>query len=84
MQPQAAPDNGYLLPSADLVHQIEQYCNAVDACQEGIGLWDFKLNLAGFLDYLPRHRGSPKRYLSWVHSAQKIYPEVFKHLVYDN
>jgi uncharacterized protein (TIGR00661 family) len=71
----------FMIPVA---HQIEQYCNAVDACREGIGLWDSKVNLAGFLDYLPRHRGSPKRYFSWVHSAQIIYPEVFKHLVYDN
>jgi uncharacterized protein (TIGR00661 family) len=61
-------------------HQIEQHCNAIDAYREGVGLWDFDFDLADFLDYIPRHRGNPKRFQNWVHSAERIYPDVFSRL----
>jgi uncharacterized protein (TIGR00661 family) len=61
-------------------HQIEQHCNAIDAYREGVGLWDFDFDLADFLDYIPRHRGNPKRFQNWVHSAERIYPDVFTRL----
>jgi uncharacterized protein (TIGR00661 family) len=65
-------------------HQIEQHCNAIDAYREGAGLWDFDFDLAGFLDYIPKHRGNPKRFQNWVHSAEWIYPDLFSRLSIDN
>jgi hypothetical protein len=61
-------------------HQIEQHCNAIDAYREGVGLWNFDFDLAGFQDYIPRHRGNPKRFQNWVHSAEWIYPALFSRL----
>jgi uncharacterized protein (TIGR00661 family) len=61
-------------------HQIEQHYNAIDAYQEGVGLWNFDFDLTDFLDYIPRHRGNSKRFQNWVHSAEWIYPDLFSRL----
>jgi len=68
----------YMIPAK---HQIEQHCNAIDACRTGAGLWGFDLDLARFLDYIPGHRGEPKRFREWVHSAEWIYTDILNRLL---
>jgi uncharacterized protein (TIGR00661 family) len=65
----------YMIP---VRHQFEQHCNAVDAHQAGAGIWGFEIDLSGFLEYIPKHRGDPDQFRNWVHMADPIFANLLK------
>jgi uncharacterized protein (TIGR00661 family) len=68
----------YMMPTK---HQIEQLCNAVEACSVGAGIWGNDFNLDRFLDYIPTHRADPADFRKWVHSADDIFIGFFEGLL---
>jgi uncharacterized protein (TIGR00661 family) len=71
----------YMMPAG---RQIEQHCNAIDACLSGAGIWGCDFDLERFLDYIPRHRKDAAQFREWVDSGESRYPALFHGLAGQN
>jgi uncharacterized protein (TIGR00661 family) len=65
----------FMMPTGN---QIEQHCNALDACLAGAGIWDCCFDLDRFMEYIPHHNPNLKGFRSWVDSAEEHCIGLFK------
>ncbi len=62
-------------------NQIEQHCNAIDACQAGAGQWGFEFDVARFQEYIEGHPGKSEEFRRWADSTTSVFTELLTRAV---
>ncbi|MEO1049643.1 MAG: glycosyltransferase family protein [Bacteroidota bacterium] len=55
--------------------QYEQACNAIDAKNAGIGIFDNEFDISKLVEYLPSHESHTEEFKSWLEVCEPMYIE---------
>ena len=71
----------YMVP---VKNQIEQHCNAIDACQAGAGQWGFEFDVTRLQECIEVHPGESEEFRRWADSAESVFADLLTRVVADD